>query len=79
MADKLPHETSSLHALAERAVKEPKLLTKAEVTELANFVLKGGEHASELEREIAKKAQHNPEGVEKSNIVTLARKVLDRK
>ncbi|BCI67422.1 MAG: hypothetical protein ABF968_05730 [Acetobacter sp.] len=79
MADKLPHETSSLHALAERAVKEPKLLTKAEVTELANFVLKGGEHASELEREIAKKAQHNPEGVEKSDIVTLARKVLDRK
>lgn len=79
MADKLPYETSSLHALAERAVKEPKLLTKAEVTELANFVLKGGEHASELEREIAKKAQHNPEGVEKSDIVTLARKVLDRK
>ncbi|GAN68367.1 hypothetical protein [Acetobacter orleanensis] len=79
MTDKLPHETSSLHALAERATKEPKLLTKAEVTELADFVLKGGEHASEQEREIAKKARHNPEGVEKADIVTLARKVLDRK
>ncbi|MBB2157440.1 hypothetical protein HLH33_14135 [Gluconacetobacter diazotrophicus] len=79
MTDRLPHETSSLHALAERAVKEPKLLTKAEVTELADFVLKGGEHASEQEREIAKKARHNPEGMEKSGIAALARQILERK
>ena len=79
MTDKPPHETGSLHALAERAVKEPKLLSRAEVTELADFVLKGGEHASEQEREIAKKARHNPEGMEKSDLVALARKILDRK
>ena len=67
-----------MHALAERAIREPKLLTKTEVTELADFVLKGGEHASEPEREIAKKARHNPEGMEKSDIVALARQILDR-
>lgn len=79
MTDRPPHQTSSLHALAERALKEPKLLTKAEMTELADFVLKGGLHASEHEREIAKKARNNPEGVEKSDIVILARKALDQK
>mgnify|MGYP001333514237 CR=1 FL=1 len=60
-------------------LKQPKLLTKAEVTELANFVLKGGEQATEQEREIAKKTLDNPKGVEKSDIEALARRVLDRK
>lgn len=74
--DRAPHETSSLHHLAERALAQPKLATKAEVLELAGFVLKGGEHASELEREIAKKAQHNPEGVTAPELQALATKVL---
>ncbi|OUI87506.1 hypothetical protein [Acetobacter tropicalis] len=74
--DKAPHETSSLYHLAERTLAQPKLATKAEVLELATFVLKGGEHASEVEREIARKAQHNPEGVTAVELQELATKVL---
>ncbi|GEN63035.1 hypothetical protein [Acetobacter oeni] len=77
--DPLPHETSALHELAERARKQPKLLTKAEVEKIANFVLKGAEHASEEQKAVAKKTLHNPEGVEASDIVTLAEQILARK
>lgn len=76
MTDKAPHETSSLFHLAERALKQPKLATKEEVRELANYVLKGGVKAGEAEREVAKKAERNPEGVEASEIESLAKTVI---
>ena len=74
----LPHETSTLHKLAKKAKEQPKLLTKAEVEEIANFVLKGGEHATEHQKEIAKKAMHDPKGVEAHAIVALAEQILNR-
>ncbi|NHO31841.1 hypothetical protein [Acetobacter fallax] len=77
--DPLPHETSSLHELAERARKQPKLLTKPELEKLADFVLKSAEHATEEQKITAKKVVHNPKGVEASDIVALAEQILDRK
>lgn len=78
--DHAPHESSSLHHLAEKAHRQPKLLTKSEVEELAHFVLnKGGEGATEEQKEIAKRALHNLEGVESSDITALATQILTRK
>ncbi|GBR45433.1 hypothetical protein [Gluconobacter roseus] len=77
--DHAPHESSSLHHLAEKAHRQPKLLMKSEVEELAHFVLKGAEGATEEQKEIAKRALHNPEGVESSDITALATQILTRK
>lgn len=76
--DPLPHETSAMHHLAEKAMKQPKLLTKEEVEKLADFVHKGGEGATETQKEIAKKALRNPEGIEASEITALAKQILTR-
>ncbi len=77
--DPLPHETSALHELAEKAQKQPKLLTKDDVEKIAHFVLKGSEGATEEQKALAKKALHNPEGVEARDIVTMAEQILTRK
>ncbi|NHN87274.1 hypothetical protein [Acetobacter conturbans] len=76
--DPLPHETSALQHLAEKAERQPKLLTKQEVEKLADFVLKGAEGATEEQKIIAKKALHNPEGIEAKEISVLARQILTR-
>ncbi|MCE2564007.1 hypothetical protein [Komagataeibacter sp. FNDCF1] len=60
-----------LHKLAERGLKEPKLLQKEEVIALAQHVGKEHGRASGTEHEIAKKAQHNPEGVSAAEIQAL--------
>lgn len=77
--DPVPHESSSLHHLAEKAHRQPKLLTKSEVEELAHFVLKGAEGATEEQKEIAKRALRNPEGIESADITALATQILTRK
>ncbi|MFT8645333.1 hypothetical protein [Gluconacetobacter sp.] len=46
---------------------------------IAEHVLKGGEHASDLEKEIARKATHNPEGMEADELVVLGKKTLEDK
>ncbi|GAN55409.1 hypothetical protein [Tanticharoenia sakaeratensis] len=74
--DRMPRESSSLHKLAHRATHEPKLLTAHEVIELANHVLKSGEHPTEKEVEIAKRALHNPEGMEAHDITALGERTL---
>nr|WP_298796759.1 hypothetical protein [uncultured Acetobacter sp.] len=74
--DKAPHTSSSLHDLARKATHTPKLLTKAEIIQLAEHVLKGGEHASAFETEVAKKARHNQEGLEANEIIALGKKIL---
>lgn len=71
---KSPHASSSLHELARKAIYTQKLLTRDELVRLADHVLKSGEHATEEEREIAKKAHHNPEGLEASHITALGRR-----
>ncbi|MBE7728309.1 hypothetical protein [Komagataeibacter sp. FXV3] len=77
--DRVPHAASSLRDLGRKALHSPKLLTREEVIRLAEHVLKGDEHANELEREIAKKATHNPEGVEVDQLELLGKKILKDK
>ncbi|MBB2202232.1 hypothetical protein [Gluconacetobacter tumulisoli] len=77
--DPVPHVASSLRDLGPKAMRSPKLLTKEEITRIADHVLKGGEHATELEKEIAKKATHNPEGVVAEELAMLGKKILKDK
>ncbi|WEQ51859.1 hypothetical protein LV478_15315 [Komagataeibacter oboediens] len=60
-----------MHKLANRGLKEPKLLTKEEVISLGQHVAKEHGRATEAEHEIARKAQHNPEGITAEEIKTL--------
>ncbi|GAB6966202.1 hypothetical protein JCM25156A_02390 [Komagataeibacter kakiaceti JCM 25156] len=60
-----------MHKLADKGLKEPKLLQKEEVIALAVHVAGEHGHATGREHEIAKKAQHNPEGVTAAEIQTL--------
>ncbi|AZV38198.1 hypothetical protein CFR75_15925 [Komagataeibacter xylinus] len=60
-----------MHKLAARGLKEPKLLQKEEVIAIAQHVAKEHGRASGTEHEIAKKAEHNPEGVSAAEIQAL--------
>ena len=77
--DRVPHAASSLRDLGRKAMHSPKLLTRAEVMRTAEHVLKGGEHASELVTEIARKATHNPEGMDADDLVVLGKKTPEDK
>ncbi|GBQ58206.1 hypothetical protein AA0243_1707 [Novacetimonas hansenii NRIC 0243] len=71
-----PSATEHLQKLAARGQHEPKLLTREEVIMLAAHV--GKEHAG-IEKDIAKKAEHNPEGVTADELRALCLHILGEK
>jgi len=74
----VPRQNAARKQLASQArtTHEPKLLTAREVIELANHVLKSGEHPTQKEVEIAKRALHNPEDMEAHDFTALGERTL---
>ncbi|MBE7728779.1 hypothetical protein [Komagataeibacter sp. FXV3] len=76
---RVPHAAGSIHDLVRKATHSPAIMTKAETIRLAEHVLKGGEHATEEEQAIAKRAALDPEGVNASEIALLGKRAAAKK
>ncbi|GAN97931.1 hypothetical protein Geu3261_0328_003 [Komagataeibacter europaeus NBRC 3261] len=76
---RVPHAAGSIHDLVRKATHSPAIMTKAETIHLAEHVLKDGEHATEEEQAIAKRAALDPEGVNASEIQLLGKRAAAKK
>ncbi|MHC0612553.1 hypothetical protein [Komagataeibacter oboediens] len=76
---KVPHAAGSIHDLVRKATHSPAIMRKAETIRLAEHVLKGGEHATEEEQAIAKRAALDPDGVNAAEIQLLGKRAAAKK
>ncbi|GAN86590.1 hypothetical protein LU298_10690 [Komagataeibacter intermedius] len=76
---KVPHAAGSIHDLVRKATHSPAIMTKAETIRLAEHVLKSGEHATEEEQAIARRAALDPDGVNAAEIQLLGKRAAAKK